>query len=65
LYSERCVEERNVDMPDGNEAWRQSGCVLLIWPEFVGPPDGGLLDLQLNEIYDFVTSRPKMGFTGF
>ena len=48
----------------GNE-WpvKRKGCV--IWPEFVGPPDGGLLDLQLNEMYDFVMSPAKLGFTGF
>jgi hypothetical protein len=33
--------------------------------EFVGTPAGELLDLQLNEMYDFVMSPTKLDFTGF
>jgi hypothetical protein len=33
--------------------------------EFVGTPAGELLDLQLNEMYDFVMSPAKLDFTGF
>jgi hypothetical protein len=39
--------------------------VVLIWPEFVGTPGGGLFDLQLNEIYDSVIFPAKMGFRKF
>jgi len=65
-----CIQDswrsKTVDMLDrGENEWRQSGCVLLIWPEFVGPPDGGLLDLQLNEIYDFVMGPREDGIHRF
>ena len=33
--------------------------------EFVGRPAGELLDLQLNEMYDFVMSPARLDFTGF